>query len=110
MNGLLSVLPQRQSTGGIMPMLIPRQQPQQQTTSLTPTLQPRPKSVLPPDYKTNSTPTTKKPKSSVPPPGGMSKPSSEDQLYQIIQNIPGKREVVEYLQNRCNELTIKKNS
>jgi hypothetical protein len=56
-----------------------------------------------------TTPTTSKMKSALPPPmSQVQKPDPEQQLKMIIQSKPPKKDVIEYLQKRCNDLTLQK--
>jgi hypothetical protein len=48
-------------------------------------------------------------KNKLPPPmSQIPKPSSEEQIKIIIQSKPPKKDVIEYLQKRCNDLTLEK--
>jgi hypothetical protein len=48
-------------------------------------------------------------KNKLPPPmTQIPKPSSEEQIKIIIQSKPPKKDVIEYLQKRCNDLTLEK--
>ncbi len=108
------MFPQRMNTQSSMPVLIPRVNPVLQPSAVQPVLQKKTSSA-PSDYK--HTPFTKstvsgKSKNKVehpPPLSSAPKPSPELQLDMIIQNVPSKKDIVEYLQKRCNDLTIQKN-
>lgn len=105
MSGLsfLSVLPQRQGGGSAMPVLIPRVSQVSTPTTTQPVLQKKSESQKS-DYKT--TPIGKSKTEPKPTPlSSAPKPSPELQLDMIIQNKPSKKELVEYLQKRCNDLT-----
>jgi hypothetical protein len=103
----LSVLPQRNQSSSAMPVLIPKVAPIQNTPSITPVLMPKSTSEQKPDYKP-------KPKGKKEVPAHHAhlstapKPSPEQQLETIIRDKPSKQAVAEYLQHRCNDLTILK--
>jgi hypothetical protein len=106
MSGLsfLSVLPQRQGGTSAMPVLIPRVNPVSTPSTTQPVLHKKSGSEQKSDYK--STPIGKsKVKPEPTPLSSAPKPSPELQLDMIIQNKPSKKELVEYLQKRCNDLT-----
>jgi hypothetical protein len=105
--GFLSVLPQRNQTASSMPVLIPKVAPVQNAPSITPVLMPKTTTEQKPDYNP-------KPKGKKEPPAHHAllstapKPSPEQQLETILRDKPSKQAVAEYLQHRCNDLTILK--